>query len=359
MWWGSNAVVRFWCQPLTTDISHSFGDNTIGIQFPLITICDNTNFYQKNTTLEACGDGSWNYISEFQSCMKNDKNFNISSFMKSLQNDIKNIVEVTYFWTGEEYLNLNYLDDKVWFEVFTDLDGPCYTFDLSRIDQFKYVPYSERSRPGIEFVMAKKNTWKMATMYLHTRNDMPDANQLNEIAYLKLYNKRRKGHVISIRKKKKNKRESTRNVPCVQYEYKSCQSIEDHVLILDKFQCKIPILYNGQQLDDVIPQETPDCSNDVTLEALDLISGNKGKCTPTQTCENTRFTLVHRIEDTWRENKSLVWIDFKNPEVEYSNTYISYDLVSLIGEVGGILGLTVGASALSTLESMLQRISWY
>ena len=203
MWWGSNAVVRFWCQPLTTDISHSFGDNTIGIQFPLITICDNTNFYQKNPTLEACGDGSWNYISEFQSCMKTDKNFNVSSFMKSLQNDIKNIVEVTYFWTGEEYLDLNYIDDQVWFEVFTDLDGPCYTFDLSRIDQFKYVPYSERSRPGIEFVVAKKNTWKMATMYLHTRNDMPDANQLNEIAYLKLYNKRRKGHVISIRKKKK------------------------------------------------------------------------------------------------------------------------------------------------------------
>ena len=358
MWWGSNAVVRFWCQPLTTDVSHSFGDNTIGIQFPLITICDNTNFYQKNPTLEACGDGSWNYISEFQSCMKTDKNFNVSSFMKSLQNDIKNIVEVTYFWTGEEYLNLNYIDDQVWFEVFTDLDGPCYTFDLSRIDQFKYVQYSERSRPGIEFVMAKKNTWKMATMYLHTRNDMPDANRLNEIAYLKLYNKRKKGHVISIRKKK-NKRESTRNVPCVQYEYKSCQSIEDHELILDKFQCKIPILYNGQHLDDVIPQETPDCSNDVTLEALDLISGNKGKCTLTQTCENTRFTLVHRIEDTWRENKSLIWIDFKNPEVEYSNTYISYDLVSLIGEVGGILGLTVGASALSTLESMLQRLSWY
>ena len=114
MWWGSNAVVRYRCQPLTTDISHSFGDNTIGIQFPLITICDDTNFYQKNPTLKACGDGSWNLISEFHSCLKNDKNVNISSFMKSLQNDIQNIVEVTYFWTGKEYLNLSNIQGQSW-----------------------------------------------------------------------------------------------------------------------------------------------------------------------------------------------------------------------------------------------------
>ena len=37
-----------------------------------------------------------------------------------------------------------------------------------------------------------------------------------------------------------------------------------------------------------------------------------------------------------------MFVTFDNPEVEYHNTYISYDLLSLIGEVGGILGLTLG-----------------
>ena len=52
----------------------------------------------------------------------------------------------------------------------------------------------------------------------------------------------------------------------------------------------------------------------------------------------------------------LLFVAYENPEVEYHNTYISYDLLSLIGEVGGILGLTLGASALTLLESLIQRI---
>ena len=353
IWWGSNAILTYWRQPLTTDISYSFGDNSIGIQFPLITFCD-TTFFVKNTLMKDCGDGSWNFISEIQSCLKSGKNLNF--IVKNLHTEISDIFEVVYIWTGSEYLNLSYGDVQVWSEVF--LDGPCYTFDLSQMDRFKYVPYEEISRPGIEFVMAEKNPWKMATIYLHTRNDLPDADRLNDISYLSFSNTTQVAHEISVQKKR-SKREATRNVPCVQYEHNSCQSIKDNKLILDRFQCKIPILYNGRHLDDLIPHETPNCSNDVTLEALDFISHKKGKCIRTQTCENTRFTLAYKVQESWQENKNLVWIDFKNPEVEYQNTYISYDLINLIGEIGGLLGLTLGASGLSTIDSMLQRLSWY
>ena len=61
----------------------------------------------------------------------------------------------------------------------------------------------------------------------------------------------------------------------------------------------------------------------------------------------------------WIENKALVWIAFEAPEVEYYNTYISYGLISLIGEIGGILGLTLGASASTLLESLLQCIPYF
>ena len=38
-WLGGRAVNRYISQPLSTDIGTTFGDNGIGIRFPLITFC--------------------------------------------------------------------------------------------------------------------------------------------------------------------------------------------------------------------------------------------------------------------------------------------------------------------------------
>ena len=38
-WWAAIAVEKYWKQPLVTDIIPSYGDNKLGIQFPLITFC--------------------------------------------------------------------------------------------------------------------------------------------------------------------------------------------------------------------------------------------------------------------------------------------------------------------------------
>ena len=73
----------------------------------------------------------------------------------------------------------------------------------------------------------------------------------------------------------------------------------------------------------------------------------------------TRFTFMVKEMATTVDNTNEIWISFSNPEVANYNTYISYDLPSLIGEVGGILGLTLGVSALTFLESMLDRIPYF
>ena len=39
LWWGSNAVLKYWSQPLSTDINYKYGETKQGIQFPLITLC--------------------------------------------------------------------------------------------------------------------------------------------------------------------------------------------------------------------------------------------------------------------------------------------------------------------------------
>ena len=60
-------------------------------------------------------------------------------------------------------------------------------------------------------------------------------------------------------------------------------------------------------------------------------------------------------EKTWVENKTVLYFAYKYPEIVHFNTYISYDLLTLIGEVGGLLGLTLGASGLSIIMSLMEK----
>ena len=361
IWWGSNGVMRYWSQPLTTDIRFRFGDTDKGIQFPLITLC-NDQFFSENPLMKKCYDGSWHFIKSFVSCMKADQDFRLDAFMETVQIEIRDIVEKVRIWTGSEYVDLQLLHEHVWSRVFGPLQfGLCYTFDISKIDEFEYVSLEENLRPGIELTIAENNPWQIATMLFHTWYDLPDAFQLNGKPALKLGNngrKVKKAHSIDIRKKV-NKRESTRRVPCTQYERNTCKNIEFNKLILETYHCAVPILYGGQHLDYFIHKEISNCSNNITLEALDWILQIKSNCTFMQTCESIRFTAKYETQETWIENKTLVWIAFETPEVEYYNTYISYGLISLIGEIGGILGLTLGASALTLLESLLQCIPYF
>ena len=212
--------------------------------------------------------------------------------------------------------------------------------------------------PAINFVMAENNPWKDTALGLHTRLDLPDAFQLNGLVALSFLSKVHKYHVVEFRKKI-SKKESTRKAPCVKHEYNTCKSIEDNRVIFERFHCRIPILYTGPHLDDLNPKEATNCSHDVTLEALNFKLGKKSNCSMTQTCENVRFTTKYTTEETWLENKSSVYVMLENPEVQYHHSYISYDLVSLIGEIGGILGITIGASALTLFEFLCKRFPFY
>ena len=356
LWWGSDAVVRYWSQHLTTDISYEY-DKKLRVQFPLITLCHMEIFY-KDPLIKDCNDESWDFTDTVISCMKSNKTFNEATFMQSLHLEIENIVEMVRLWTGSTYVNMQHLDEKVWTRVFLEMFGPCYTFDLSKVGNLKHVSLKTGKRAGIEFSMAENHLWQTAELILHTRFDLPDAENLNGFATLSFSDRIKQAHRVAIRKKI-NKREPTRKVPCVKYEYLTCQSIEDNILIFEKFHCSVNILYSGQHLDDVIPKDASNCSSKVMLEAIDFISKKESKCVLSQTCESTRFTSNHKVKDTWSPNKTLVYVTFENPEVEYQHSYISYDLISLIGEVGGILGLTLGASLLTLFESLFKRIPYY
>ena len=274
--------------------------------------------------------------------------------MESFHPERRNIFEIARIWTGTGYIHFQEFEDQLWSRVFHFSYGPCYTFDLSKVAELEFVSYQGNTRPGIEFVLADSNPFDSAWLILHSKNNLPDADLLNGLIRISNSNDTPMVHFINIGKKI-SRREPTRKIPCAQLEYKTCQNIEDNEIALHKFNCCIPILYQGPHLDEIIPHKTQNCSDKATKEAFDLILNKQSKCSRTQTCEMTRFSSTYNTAKSWVENKSMVYIAYKYPEVVYHNTYISYDLLSLIGEVGGILGLTLGASGLSLIESLFQR----
>ena len=72
-------------------------------------------------------------------------------------------------------------------------------------------------------------------------------------------------------KKKITKREPTVEIPCVKFERKTCQSIEDFILIMNNFNCIIPFLQDGNHLTQFYEKEMKNCSNDATKKALGTI----------------------------------------------------------------------------------------
>ena len=106
-WWGSQSFVWYWSQPLTTDISSSFGDKHNAIQFPLVTLCQG-DFPTHNSVLKNCSD-SYHFMPAIYDCLKNDKKFRIDDFMESLQIHRRNVVESSKMWTGLSYILLCHL----------------------------------------------------------------------------------------------------------------------------------------------------------------------------------------------------------------------------------------------------------
>ena len=356
-YWGIKAFERYWSQPLTTDISYKFGDgNGNGIQFPIVTFCQ-LKFEVTNPLLKACNNGSWEFFPSFVNCLKTDENFDIDSFMDSFQTERKMVIDEARLWTGSFHIDLKDNDQHLWSRVFDYGFGLCYSFDLSNINEYEFVPYNERSRPGISFTPSENNPWSQIAIILHSKYDFPDALVMNGKNGISMSNEKLV-HTIEIRKKI-IKRVSTRKSPCAEFEYNTCKNIEENKLVLDQFNCQIPILYFGHHLDHLIPREIPICDRNVTKKAFDLLWNKKTECIRSQTCDKKRYTTTHKIKKIGENRKSTVFVAFENPEVEYHNTYISYGLLSLIGEVGGTLGLTLGASIMTLFDSIFQRLSYY
>ena len=83
-----------------------------------------------------------------------------------------------------------------------------------------------------------------------------------------------------------------------------------------------------------------------------MYNDNLKQCPSSQGCTHIEYQLFTSQSRPWPNVHlpTAIRINFYKPIVEYQIEEISYDLQSLIGEVGGTLGLTVGLSFLSIFE---------
>ena len=202
--------------------------------------------------------------------MKTDENFKIDTFMESLETNSRSIVETVRFWTGLTAIDIQHIDGYLWSMVFHQKFGLCYTFDMSLIKNYDFVQYNSHARPGIEIIIKDQSKWKEIIVMLHTKHDFPDAFNLNGRQNVIISNEIKQVYKIGIQKRIYT-REPTRKVPCGKYEQNTCKSIENHKFILEKYQCKVPFLYAGHHLDDLISKDTTNCNDEISLKALDFI----------------------------------------------------------------------------------------
>ena len=288
-------------------------------------------------------------------CLKNNKDFNVDTFLSYLEIERETLLATTLLWTGENYANLKHSDEYFWSPLFHDEFGPCFSFDLSKAEEFEFVQFQEKGRLTLEFHLADDIPWSKLIIILHSKNDFPDAQIITGVV---ISNQTFHAHRLTTRKKVSN-RESTRTILCTEYDQRTCRNIEDNKLILSKLDCRLPILYQGHHLDHLFTEEIPGCNNSIIEKAVDLLMSKRSKCPRSQACHKREYTTKHEFEPIYIENKTVVLVRFDTPQVEYQNTYISYGLISLIGEVGGILGLTLGVSGLTMFDSLLKYVPYY
>ena len=225
---------------------------------------------------------------------------------------------------------------------------------------FKFIPlYAEDStpRPQLTLSMTSKNPWTWATIILHTTYDLPEAMNIHPYFFIRV-NADIKTYQSAIIGKKKIYREATRKYPCVRYYQGACQDMEAYEKLIQDFNCKISFLNFGQHLDEFFNRDLLECNQTVVRNSIDLFAENKDTyCLPQPVCHKTKFSLsLREYEEDDGTNFSTFAISFQDPEIEHHNTRISYDIFSLIGEIGGVLGLTLGISAFSFVGSLVESI---
>jgi hypothetical protein len=206
---------------------------------------------------------------------------------------------------------------------------------------------------GIKLVMTDYQTgyYQLAEYYdtlyifVHEENDFADATVVQEHYATDFL----KPSILTMKTKHFSK-ESTKSMPCHEYWPKACHNKMVQKKILKDYQCKMPIFYNGASS----TKDSPICSNDKILAILFRNFSQSRRCSQSVPCEYTKYEAKQWVNVEFSflgDNPSKIEIIFNGPIMEeHYISSISIDDQTLIGQVGGLLGILLGWSGMTLLE---------
>lgn len=342
IYWAWAAFERYYDQPVSSYTTYTQGDDNFNVIFPFLTFCCPI-LEDKLGYLNVCRRNATSTTSAITTCLANGAQFDLDGYLTSLQPEITRIVRKRPNHLNEHF-TINITEENVisFMDAYFSIDfyGVCTTLDTPKLN------LTTDSFNRLVFNYANASLDQRCQVQLHTENDYPDAQRFharfsatNASSYIHL-------------KKKIISRESTRKSPCGKHTRNTCYDIARNQIIADKFKCKVAFLYNGKHLDNFVNGYTnlPFCNKSQMMAAKDIIFMSMSRnpkfdhCATAVPCQRVKFEHERHLGNDTLMKMEFLYTDI---EVEHHYTYISYDFQSLIGELGGILGMFMGFSGLS------------
>ena len=356
IWWTSEAIRKYYDEPVSTIITHTVGDGNGNISFPQITFCG-FPLSGQNPVLSKYSKTEYDFFTSIYTYAKEDPTFDLKSLMEGFEMDVfQFLIRVNLTVAGNERFVFNSKDSKLWSVFFHFLFGLCYSFNLSRDSEFSTLSVTENMwQPILNFEFKENLPWSWIAFFIHNENDFPSASLIHPFLWL-LNGSYTDFSIV----KRTITKVPTRKQPCQKHTFEVCNDIEHYKLIIGKYQCLVPIYYSGHHMDTFFQSGLPICNNSVAKEILS--TQFKKSCLLDSVCETTKYSFFKQEYVTNKTNSTNIEISFQDIVVEHFESYISYTIQSVIGEVGGTLGLTLGASAFSIFRIVLdffQKICHY
>lgn len=160
--------------------------------------------------------------------------------------------------------------------------------------------------------------------------------------------------------------EPTQQFPCREFEMNTCYEVYRNTKIAEEFNCRLSFLQGSNHLQKFIPgfSELPFCNPEIIGKVLNMSCTEcDEQCNNTKACSSTLYRVKQTpIEISWipddllRNNTTLLAFEFSSFQVEHYISYISYDFLSLVAELGGLMGMTLGI-AFSSIGDLMANLT--
>ena len=205
----------------------------------------------------------------------------------------------------------------------------------------------------MSFKFREDVSYSWAFLFLHNRYDAPDAVNMHPFAYIDT-DSGIQLHILFSMMIERNV--STKKHPCYNTYPRTCREKKLYKKLMEKFNCHIPFLNSGDHMEKYFQRKLADCTDDKLKSIMEFWESEKTSCKLDQMCYTEKYSfLTARFDISYRSNKSEVLIMLQNANIKHRDTYVNYNFQSLVSEIGGILGMTLGASALSLIKVLQFR----